>query len=623
MIAMVNMPFASLMVPPLPVGLLKARLNRAGLLCTAFNFNFLFARFIGIGAYQSIIGSQSTGLLGEWLFAPAAWQEKLPEIPPDFFLEFSGLPAGMNRDRVLDIRTRVIPEFIDAAAARILDTAHIRFAGFSCSFFQTIPSLALIRRLKELRPEIKVVCGGAGFHGAAGWEFMDKIECIDVVSLGEADDVIVPLFRALTQEKDPEKLQGIVYRDKQGRVRQGAAYRPVSMETLEGNPPPDYDEYFHDLAGCGLLQDEVIRGKLFNVIETSRGCWKGEKQHCTFCGLSSEDIHFRQISTGRVLETLDNLMQRYPLRQFMLADNILPKTFFSELLPRLRDRPAAERIKLLTECRTTLNRRDVELMAAAGLVWVVAGIESLSSHILECMQKGVTMLRNIYYLKMCRTYGVYPMWKLLLRVPGERVDDYSRMAALIPKIIHFTPPSWPDRKIELQRFSPYFDHPGRWVAHIRPRRFYRSMYPDDLLDIRNVAYYFEADWKDVLDGDDPYREVLEQVRIWRQVWRYSPLRCGLVHESLPGGRIRLIDTRGSVQPVMLELDVVESTVFKAIDDPVAARKLESGPWPEAGIEARVKPILEDFVRQGIAVEENGRYLGLAIPANAAVPNLPF
>lgn len=621
MIALVNMPYANLMLTPLAIGLLKARLSQAGLACSAFNFNFLFAELIGMDQYQAIT-SQGARVLGEWFFAPAAWQEA-PRFSDSAFLQQTEWPAEMSPDRFKEIRKRIVPAFIETAAARIVETRSIRSVGFSCSFLQTIASLALIRRIKQLNPEIKIVCGGHDFHGSMGRQRISACTAIDAACMGEADDTIVPLFEALSQGREPIGLQGVIYRDDKGRLHEGPAARPVASRLLEENPFPDFDEYFHDLSRFGLTEDPLHREKLFSVIETSRGCWKGQRRQCAFCGIGQESLRFRQTGARRVIQCLEYLTARYPLRQFIIADNILPKNVFDEWLPEMKAKPIADGIKLLVQSSPTLNRRQVELLSGAGVTWVIAGIESLSTHMLQCMRKDATSLGNIYFLKLCRIFGVYPLWNLLVRIPGETEKDYRHMIEMIPGIIHFTPPFGGIRPVEMQRFSPYFNHPGRWADHIRPRPYYRALYPEDVIDLGEAAYFFDADWKDVLVDSPSYEKLRQHTDTWNDRWTRGEHLPGLTVQNLTDGGLELVDTRRSDRMVTISLDPAEAEVFRGIEDPTPIEALMRLPGLGDLEEKTVCSILEAFISEGVAISENGHFLGLAIPGNAPQPDTVF
>lgn len=628
MIAIVNMPYSALMYPPLAPGLIKAKLNAAGLTCISCNFNFLFAQIVGITDYHLICLQKSFDPhIGEWLFARQAWQddvvlsdEAFLELARDtLFLSYYGAKAVA---RLHDIRSFKVPAFLDIAAERLLSDDGLKAVGFTCGFFQINASLALIRRLKQRRPEIKIACGGPSFHDVMGRELMDKCSEIDAVCLGEADTILAPLFGALVENRDPEKLAGVLYRDLQGHVRSGPPDKPVSVEVLEANPHPDYDDYVAELKNSGLLEDKNYRNKLFMAIQTSRGCWKGEKQHCTFCGLNNQGLQSRRISAKRAEEGITYLLKRYPIKKIQFTDLILPREYNHHLLPRLKDSPITRGVTFWAETSTTMSRSEMARIAGAGIVYLQAGVESLSTHLLQCMRKGVTAIKNVHFLKLCRIFGIHPIWYLLLRIPGERKADYDDIAALIPKIVHFAPPFWGARPVEMQRFSPYFNEPGRWAEQITPRAYYRAIFPENRVDIAKVAYFFDARWLNVLPDKDCYQYVLDRTNDWIDVWRSDPKAPipGLTWEDRSDGGMDIKDTRGNGYTAQIRLSLWEANVYKAIDDPAGLETLLKRTGLVSLGKKALESILACFVEEKIAVREGNRFLGLALPLDTPEPD---
>jgi hypothetical protein len=69
--------------------------------------------------------------------------------------------------------------------------------------------------------------------------------------------------------------------------------------------------------------------------ETARGCWWGEKHHCTFCGLNGATMAFRKKSPDRVLSELVELSGKHRLLRFQTVDNIIAMSYFRDVLPRI------------------------------------------------------------------------------------------------------------------------------------------------------------------------------------------------------------------------------------------------------------------------------------------------
>lgn len=105
---------------------------------------------------------------------------------------------------------------------------------------------------------------------------------------GEAE--VVGLMQALATGGDLGTVPRLCYRRDGAVVESEAAAEPVSMDAV---PVPSYFEFFERLAGTKHLQ-HVIEPQI--PVETSRGCWWGEKHHCTFCGLNGLSMTSRNRS---------------------------------------------------------------------------------------------------------------------------------------------------------------------------------------------------------------------------------------------------------------------------------------------------------------------------------------
>ena len=91
------------------------------------------------------------------------------------------------------------------------------------------------------------------------------------------------------------------------RRRRRHRHRSRNLDTL---PIPDYDDYIDALASSPAAADVTP----MLMLETSRGCWWGEKHHCTFCGLNGLTMAFRSKTPERVIEEIETLRSRYGAR---------------------------------------------------------------------------------------------------------------------------------------------------------------------------------------------------------------------------------------------------------------------------------------------------------------------
>ena len=620
MIHLVNMPFTSVHSANLPTALLKAILTEAGLEARVWNLNMALAQRLGIGAYERVAVPRSWEMpFGEWLFAEQAWRRPLalgaesPEIgaPPDV-QGVGDVGTWLRR-----VRDDVVPPFLDACIDKMQGFDTLRVVGFSCSFWQTIPSLALARRLKERVPDAKIMLGGPSVHGEMGDEIIRKAPWVDAVCTGEADDVIVPLAEALAAGQPPVGLPGVLFRDPTGTVRSGPPARPVANAVFDALPDPDYSDFFDDAKAAGVADRPSWSKGVYIPFESSRGCWWGEKHHCRFCGVCGEAMDYRVKSADRTYASLCAAANHYPGRRLRASDNNLSMKYFDTLMPKLAEAPLGPDAPIYYCTRPNLNRARMKALADAGVDAVQPGLESLSTHLLALMNKGTTQLQNLYYLKCAQEYGVAVFWNNLIGVPGERPEDYRAMAELVPKILHLTPPHAGSRRIMLYRFSPYLSEADRWVDQARPMAWYQSLYPTDQVDLSRVAYFFDGRLKDTLDPS-AYHRIEAATLQWHGLWREASTLPRLVMHEQGDGTLAIEDTR-TVDAGCWSLDAAESAVYRALSDPMGlqqvARQCPAIP-PEA-----VAGLLDGFVDAGLAITESGRYLGLALPETAPVPPL--
>src|SRR5258708_16826310 len=108
----------------------------------------------------------------------------------------------------------------------------------------------------------------------------------------------------------------------------------MDMDSL---PTPEFDEYFEQL-GLFLPNSKTTTAhEAWLPYETSRGCWWGQKQHCTFCGINGETMSFRERDSSRAMADIQSMSGKYPSKRIFMVDNIMPYSYFQTLLPRLSE----------------------------------------------------------------------------------------------------------------------------------------------------------------------------------------------------------------------------------------------------------------------------------------------
>ena len=174
-----------------------------------------------------------------------------------------------------------------------------RIVGCSSVFQQHCASLALLKRIRELSPDTVLLMGGANCEGDMGVQTLQIFPWVDCIVSGEADALFPRALQGIARTR-PRRRPDIAagrrrfattitetcFRSFRSSSRKRRALLIPDMDSL---PLPDYGHYFRN-AEASTLSNMIKPGLL---AESSRGCWWGEKFHCTFCGLNGEGMKYR------------------------------------------------------------------------------------------------------------------------------------------------------------------------------------------------------------------------------------------------------------------------------------------------------------------------------------------
>jgi ribosomal peptide maturation radical SAM protein 1 len=622
-VSLVCMPFVEVQRPSIALGLLQASLANTEIRSEVVYANFAFAETIGLVAYQAMQSGPTDHLLGEWCFAgdlfPNTSENDEEYLNLILDVRCQGFPAQLERRKELMrwVR-RQAAEYIDGLAQAIA-AREPRIVGCSSSFQQHCASLALLKKIRELRPETVLLMGGANCEGEMGVETLQVFPWIDCVVSGEADAIFVDLCRMLVEygrAVEPGVLPdgAITQAHLQSTFEPCTLPRPV-IRDLDALPIPDYDDYFATLR-ASTLSNLIEPGLL---AESSRGCWWGEKSHCTFCGLNGIGMMYRSKSAERVITELSELSGRYGTRSVQFVDNILDMTFFKTVLPRLAT--AEDSYSLFYETKANLKREQVKTLAAAGVRWIQPGIESLDDNLLRLIAKGNSAAMNVQLLKWSAEFGIHSAWSMLSGIPGDCDSWYAEMARWLPAIFHLQPPTGVVR-IRYDRFSPYHTRPEAFGLSLEPSRAYRYVYPLPKEALMRLAYSFEDARQ---PGPHIHRAVQQQpgqqalqeaVQRWNDLWQSS--RPAL-HVYDDGEQLRITDTRPGARRTSWTVHGLAAEIYRLCDTaqtPAALLKQLSARRGTAVSAQEAEAPLETLCEPNLILRLNGKLLSLGVNATA-------
>ncbi|MGA2986225.1 MAG: RiPP maturation radical SAM C-methyltransferase [Terriglobia bacterium] len=569
-------PFSDLYSPNLGVHLLQAAAEKAGFRVPILYANLLFALVSGEETYNAICKANYRWMWGERIFTATAFG-----LPP------LGYQTEKLREEVSDAANKRGVTYEDLAAlereagpfcfefGRRLAALPFRVAGASTTFQQTAASIGLLAAIKRARPDVTTILGGSNCEGEMARGIASLAAPIDYIFSGECDSAFPDfLRRVVSGEPLPTD-----------RIVRGAAC--FDMDSL---PEPNYDDYF--------AQREITLPKLPNMnawlpYESSRGCWWGALQHCTFCGLSDETMAFRHKSPDVMINGTKRLLAKYPSRLISMIDSILPHSYFRTVLPRIAEELPP--VRIFYEAKANLNLQQVQILRRAGVDRIQPGIEALSSALLRRMKKGVLARQNLALLRYGRAAGLTVTWNMLYNFPGDQREDYDATLALIPLIHHLSPPAGL-HPLYLIRFSPYYEEAASFgVTGIEPSSGYACAFPASA-NLRSLAYHFTGDYASALHSHPELKGALERATgAWREGWQPGSRPPALSLTPGKDGYYTLTDTR-----------TLEGTdMFQFLNEEEARAVLIGGPLDR-------QPLAAWAIERKLAVALDGWCVPLAV-----------
>jgi ribosomal peptide maturation radical SAM protein 1 len=486
-ICLAALPWQSLESPSLPLGLLRSACADAELgLPWTYHGALRWTEYLmavtddelGPADYTDIAENGMFHGLGDWVFTGVLHDD------PDFgvsTLDEYAVRRGIDTALATRMRGHAA-EFVALAADEIL-AGEPDVVGFTTTFMQNVPSLAVAARIKRLAPDVVTVFGGGNCDGPMGAALHRNYPFVDFVVRGEGEVAFPALLKALGGGGSFTDVPGLCWRVDGVQRTNDIQPHPLPPGRI---PVPDFDDWF------AHVESSPVRGYLEPklVVETARGCWWGQAHQCTFCGLNGSLMEFRSKSPDTVIAELRHLVTRHQVLDVIAVDNIIDNTYFRTVLPKIAELDWDLRVHY--EVKSNLKPAEIDALRQAGVAHVQPGIESLVSPVLTMMDKGVSGLRNVRTLRDCESAALTVSWNWLYGFPEETPADYADVLAQIPALSHLQPPSAAGR-ILLERFSPYFENGALGFPERSTAELYRHVYRLAERDMADMVYLFRTE----------------------------------------------------------------------------------------------------------------------------------
>ncbi len=299
--------------------------------------------------------------------------------------------------------------------------------GINCLTESRFSSFRLLSLIKKIKKDTIVIFGG--HHATHMCDQLLNNFNIDYIVLGEGENKLLNLVRAIERGIPLESLRGIAYK-KKGVIIKDLGYASNSIIDLDSLPFPFSEQNrelfrkypdlknnksfdFKHLSNPSILS-ERYKG---TIIISSRGC----PFNCQFCGVKQFwGKGFRLRSSENVVDEIEYYNKTLGFTFFKIWDyafTLNPKrtiTICQEIQKR--------KLKVLFSCQTRADRITEEIvfwLKKAGCISIGIGVESGSKKILSEINKKISIKAVINAFSIFKKYDLpaYPL--LMVGNPGE------------------------------------------------------------------------------------------------------------------------------------------------------------------------------------------------------------
>ncbi len=305
-------------------------------------------------------------------------------------------------------------------------------AGITCMTTEIKSALIVSKKLKELNPEIVVVWGG--IHPSLFPEQVVNCRDVDYACVGDGEETIEYLFKALVAKKDLSDVPNLVYRKPENSEIINNFRK--TRASFDYDPFPAYKEVqMEQYVQRGYKGEET---KTFPVI-TGIGC----PYSCSFCidplmrRIMSQTKAYIAKSAEKIFEEVEYLVNEYSVEYIRFRDEL----FFTDRsrIEKLLSFLEKKKIKFSwrANCRIdligtkTLPVSLLERCVRNGLIDINFGIESGSDRILSILNKDLTVNQIKKGIALVEKMNITTGYSFMVGIPGETYADLIKTHELL------------------------------------------------------------------------------------------------------------------------------------------------------------------------------------------------
>jgi radical SAM superfamily enzyme YgiQ (UPF0313 family) len=289
-----------------------------------------------------------------------------------------------------------------------------RLVGFTCYVWNIERTLWIAQRVKEARPEVRIVLGGPEITHDNAWVLAHP--AVDHAVIGEGEQTFAELLHALCGETG-------------ARAGTSEAFRAGSIAGLWSrgmDRPPRFRmplESLDEISSPYLegILDAADEQALF--LETVRGCAFG----CKFCYYPKSYDAIYSVSPEKIAANLRHATKRGAKEIVILDPTLNHRPDFADFLRLLARHNPDHQWTCFGELRAEgIDAEEARLLREAGFTEVEIGLQSLDPRAQELMGRKVNLKAFERGAKAMLDEGLTVRVDLILGLPGDTPDSVRR-----------------------------------------------------------------------------------------------------------------------------------------------------------------------------------------------------
>lgn len=417
-----TLPFLTPLIPPMGISCLKGFLQAHGYniktLDVMANMEIREICYLYFDTLQGYIPEKKQGhffnvgldVLFNHFMAHLNYKDEQKYIELVNRLVFNNFFVDIDEKKVLQLNKIVETFFskLEEYLTQLFNQEKPTILGLSVYKGTLAPSLFAGKLLKEMSPGVKVLIGGTIFSQELFPDtpnfnlFLEKAPFIDKIFIGESEHLFLKYLKG--QLPGNKKIYTLKEIDDQ-------------LVDLNNLPLPDFSDF--NLSSYPLLP-----------AFTSRGCI----YRCSFCAETVYWKRYNRKNTRKVADEFAELFQKYGKRLFVLTDcliNPLVKDLSEELIKR--DLKVYWDVYIKVD-KHVCRQENTLLWRRGGFYRARLGIESGAQHILNIIDKKITVEQIKSALRSLASAGIKTTTYWIAGHPGETEEDFQQTLDLLEEL---------------------------------------------------------------------------------------------------------------------------------------------------------------------------------------------